>query len=158
MMPHYPPSKFLNIIDAILDRHAPYMKPSINKKFNTSKPWITLGILTSINKKNFLYKKFIKTKNLTKKSNLYATFKTYRNLISQLTRKSKITHYKTFFSENKNNLKTAWRGINSLINSGKQTQEVPSSMLLNNKMTTDRLDISECFNDFFGSIAQKTKS
>ena len=43
-------SKFLNIIDAILDRHAPYMKPSINKKFNTSKPWITLGILTSINK------------------------------------------------------------------------------------------------------------
>ena len=31
-------------------------------------------------------------------------------------------------------------------------------MLLNNKMTTDRLDISECFNDFFGSIAQKTKN
>ena len=38
-------NKFLHIINTILDRYAPYVKPSKNPKYNSTKPWITTGLL-----------------------------------------------------------------------------------------------------------------
>ena len=145
------------IINTILDRRAPYVKPSKNPKYNSTKPWITTGLLKSISKKNQLYKKFITTKSPTKKANFKKKFKYYRNLILLLSRKSKTNYYKIFFEENKNNLKNAWKGIKTLINAGKRKENLPTSMLINNKITTDHKIISESFNNFFGSIAETTK-
>ena len=150
-------NKFLHIINTILDRHAPYVKPSKNPKYNSTKPWITTGLLKSISKKNQLYKEFITTKSPTKKANFKKKIKYYRNLILLLSRKSKTNYYKIFFEENKNNLKNAWKGIKTLINAGKRKENLPTSMLINNKITTDHKIISESFNNFFGSIAETTK-
>ena len=42
---------FCDIINTLLDRHAPLKRVPIKKQTNKSKPWITIGLITSINKK-----------------------------------------------------------------------------------------------------------
>ena len=58
--------KFLDKITKLLDIHAPVKKLSHKEKKSLSKPWLTKGILQSIKQKNVLYRKFIRTKDLTK--------------------------------------------------------------------------------------------
>ena len=80
-----------------------------------AKPWITKGIRKSIQIKNYLQKKSCKTKDSTKKAELDAKHKKYKNLLTNLTRKSKDSHYKAFFNENKNNALKIWEGIKKII-------------------------------------------
>ena len=89
-------SQLIQNINELLDIHAPYkcFKPK-NKKHN--KPWITSGIATSIKKKNNLYKKFCQTKDSRKKEELHILFKAYKNLITNLIRRSKESHFKNLF-------------------------------------------------------------
>ena len=149
--------KLLAITNSLLDRHAPYKKNSKKKTQTRTKPWLTKGILKSILNKHKLYKKYILTKDPVKKLNLQSTFKRYRNLILQLTRKSKKNYFAIFFQDHKNNLKTAWQGIKTIINSKSSDKNIPSSMMINDQITTDPTTISAAFNDYFGTIASKTK-
>ena len=48
------------------------------------KPWLTKGIMTSFNKKNILYRKFIRARLDEEKTTLYNQSKTYRNTINKL--------------------------------------------------------------------------
>ena len=85
------------------------------------KPWITKEILKSIDQKNRIYKKCIRTKNATKKEELHNLFKSYRNSLNKITRLSKVNHYKLFFEDNKNKLNKVWVGIKEIININKKT-------------------------------------
>ena len=66
------------------------------------KPWITKGILKSIEKKNRIYRKCIRTK-FYKKDEFHNLFKFYRNSLNKIAKLSKANHYKIFFEDNKNN-------------------------------------------------------
>ena len=63
-----------------------------------------------------LHHKFCKSKDEERKAELRSRYKTYKNLLVKLTRKSKDSHYKKFFEENKLNALKIWEGIKSLIN------------------------------------------
>ena len=54
---------FLSEINKLLDRYMPLKKISNREFKRTYKPWITDGILNSINRKDELYNKYVKTKN-----------------------------------------------------------------------------------------------
>ena len=92
---------FLNIVHALLDRHAPFK--SFNKKPNiySSKPWITTDIAKSIKVKDNLYQKFSNEANFKKTVEHQKQFKTYRNYISTLLRCSKDSFYNEPFEEKK---------------------------------------------------------
>ena len=47
---------------------------------------------------------------------LFNDYKTYRNSIVELTKKSKLNYYKNYFSQNSNNLRKVWKGIKGIIN------------------------------------------
>ena len=53
-----------NKITDILEKHVPITKLSLKEMKSSNKPWLTKGILKSINQKNVIYRKFIRTKNL----------------------------------------------------------------------------------------------
>ena len=84
----------------LLDTYAPIQKLAKAQSKLKSKPWLTRGIMTSIKKKNKIYKKFIKAKTSTEKNILYE-FKNYRNLITKLRRISKARHYHHYFTDHK---------------------------------------------------------
>ena len=71
-------ASFNNLYEAtnkVIDEHIPLRKVT-NKEFKGRyKPWITNGILNSINRKNKLYNKYIKSKNDDNKIRLFREYK-----------------------------------------------------------------------------------
>ena len=95
---------FLTIINSLLDKHAP-MKQITKKEIKTkSKPWITKGILTLINKKYKIRNKSLKAKDQNRKEALNQEYKMYKNILTNITKKSKENYYKQYFKDNKTNL------------------------------------------------------
>ena len=147
---------FLQITNSLLGKHAP-LKQITKKEIKTkSKPCITTGILTSIRNKNKTYNKLCKAKDKERKDLLYQQFKNYRNILSNLTKKSEENYYKEYFQENKNNLVKVWQGIKEMILIKKHNTLQTAFLKINDRLTTNNKKISEEFNIFFGTIAQKT--
>ena len=99
--------KLINIID----KHARYRILSRKEQKLRLKPWITKSILNSINKKNGLYRKYIKTQSKF----WYCRYKHYRDTIKTLITKSTRNHLRNFFQENCRNSKKVWSKINETL-------------------------------------------
>ena len=128
-------------------------------KKHQHKPWITNGIRTSIKIKHRLYRNLCKEKQLEKRKELEYNFKLYRKHVLKLIRTSKEAHYKTFFSENKEKTLEVWNAIKEIINIKKTKQNIqPVNLNIDDKLSTDVVQISEHFNDYFTSIASKIDS
>ena len=141
-------SQLIQKVNELLDIHAPYkyFKPK-NKEHN--KPWITNGIATSIKKKNNLYEKFCRAKDSKKKEELHILYKTYKNLIANLTRRSKESDFKNLFQENKRNSFKIWQGIEEIINLNSQPKFTPSCLKINHTFVTEKNKVINEFNHFF---------
>ena len=136
-------SHFYDSLNVLVNKHGP-LRPVLNrmrKKF--SRPWITSDL-----------KKAIKVKNLFLQSGNLVKYKLYRNRICTLTRLSKKNYFHAFFSDNLNNMKNTWNGINSLINNKRKKSKVVSSLkhLYDNSTTKDPLKMSNIFNRYFTSV------
>ena len=106
---------FLNPMNSLLDKYAPFKKISIYRlKFKT-KPWITFGIQKSIFIKKKLLKKFNNKKDPQIKTEFHEKYKTYRSLLSTLMKESKQIYYTKYSESNWNNIKNTWKGIKTII-------------------------------------------
>ena len=119
------------------------------------KPWITNRILKSIEKKNRIYRKCIRTKNSTKREEFHNLFKSYRNFLNKIARLSKVNHYKTFSEENKNKLNKVWAGIKEIININKKNTQQIRNINNNGKLITEKKQIANTFNHFFCNIPKQ---
>ena len=82
--------KFVKVLNDTLDKHAPYRYASSKEQRSFNEPWLTKGILTSIAKKNTLYRKQLTTNN----PNILRQCKTYRNKLPHLKEISKQNYCK----------------------------------------------------------------
>jgi len=87
--------EFVKMFNDTLDTHAPYRYASKKEQCSFNKPWLTKGILTSIAKKNTLYRKQLTTNN----PNIIRKYKTYRNKLTHLKEISKQNYYKQAFQK-----------------------------------------------------------
>jgi len=69
------------------------------------RPWITSGILKSIQSRDKYYDEFSRETNERIKVTKYEIFKRKRNKITSLTRLSKKEYYSNYFLEHQSNLK-----------------------------------------------------
>ena len=145
-------TKFYNKTTKLLDEMAPYKKNTKKEAGLQQNPWITKGILISMNKRDVFYKDFITEKNATKKGRIGALYKTYRNLIVTLIRKSKKKYYADFFHEHQHNLKKTWDGIRDLINVSKKSSINISKLIHEDRTITDNKTITQTMNNFFVKI------
>ena len=105
---------FLKKIEQLINFWAPFQRVPNKKKKLQNKPWITKGLLKSIETKNRPYRKMCRTKDPLKREELLNKVKTYKKYILHLTRKSKVNHFNNFFQENKLNLFKTWEGIGKI--------------------------------------------
>ena len=122
------------------------------------KHWITPGILKSISKRDFFHRKFIKAKNAEDKARFYSSFKTYRNSIVTLTRRSKFNHFTRYFNRHSKNMQKVWSGVRDIISSKSSNIDAPISISIGDTVTSDPKTVTNCFNDFFTSIADSIRS
>ena len=99
------------IFNDTLDTHAPYRYASRKEQRSFNKPWLTKGILTSIAKKNTLYRKQLTTNN----PNIIRKYKTYRNKLTHLKEISKQNYYKQAFQKCHHDKKKTWKLVNEII-------------------------------------------
>ena len=95
-------NSFYTKVSEIINFHAPIKQLSKCELKMNSKPWITTAVRHSIDVKNNIYKKYLKTK-----STYYTIFKLYRNKLNQLPKlsKNKYRYYTNYFQANISNSK-----------------------------------------------------
>ena len=145
---------FLSISNSLLDRYAPLKQITKKQMKTNSRPWITKGILTSIRKKYKIHSKFLKAKDQTRKEALNQEYKTYKNLLTNITKKSKENYYKQYFKDNKNNLIKVWKGIKEIILIKKTNKPHLNCLKIGEEYSTDSEKMAKHFNKYFGTIAK----
>jgi len=103
--------EFVKIFNDTPDTHAPYRYASRKEQRSFNKPLLTKGILTSIAKKNTLYRKQSTTNN----PNIIRKYKIYRNKHTHLKEISKQNYYKQAFQKCHYNIKKTWKIVNEII-------------------------------------------
>ena len=134
----------------VIDDYFPLRKITNKEYKRRFKPWISKGILTSINRKSKLYKKYIKCKNNETKILLFNEYKTLRL--------GKKQYYTNFFTVNNNNLRKIWEGIKELVNIKPKNRDPINCIVFKGKNLTDPKEISNAFNKYFSTIADKLLS
>lgn len=127
----------------------------ISTRRNSVKPWISAALLCSINNKNKLYKKFLKSPNIENEQK----FKRVRNILTNLLRDAKRLYYQSKIDENKDNSKKVWELLNEVINKRKSNNvEMPSTFIDSTGKLYKEQAVAEGFNDFFSSIGSELES
>ena len=72
-------------------------------------------------------------------------------------KKSKRNYFAKYFESNIKNLKSTWKGINSIILKNYASIS-PNLLNFNNELTSDPLKIANVFNNYFSSIGEKPQS
>jgi hypothetical protein len=132
-------------VNKIVNKHALLTSCSKRKSKQLLKPWITKGLLKSIRIKNKLFYSGEKEK-----------YKQYRNKISTLTKLSKTNYYHKYFSNNLNNMKRTWQGINALIKNKRRDKRNICTLKRPNhgSVSNDPTEIPNLFNRHFATVGQ----
>ena len=148
--------EFLNTYNATIDDFFKLKQPKFSKRNWQVNPWITDGLIISINKKESLYDEWkgTTTKN-DPNGNLhsYQTYSSYRLTLKHAITAAKTSYYHNKISQHKGDLKKMWGVINEL--RGKRNSGINSKFVLDNQLITDRRVIANEFNKYFVSIASK---
>ena len=147
--------RFNEKVNELLDKHMPWRKLSKRELRMQVKPWITKGILNSIQRKDKLFRLFIRAKDPIRKETLHTEYKTLKNRITYTINMSKKNHYNQYFAENFRNIKKTWSGIKNIISIKSITNGQPTSMMIDKSLKTNPKDIAEGFNAYFSTIAEK---
>ena len=110
------------------------------------KPWLTMGLKTSIRMKNKL---FYKSKDKPTPDNV-SQYKTYRNTLNTALRTAEKEYYERTFNDLKHNLKKSWAVIKSVINKNKKGT-LPTSFRINNVETKNTALIANAFNKTYAN-------
>lgn len=134
----------------IYNRCCPVLCKTLSiKRFN--KPWITNDLLSLINRKHDLYRKYregIVSGNVVNNYNRYVT---------NMLRKAKLEYFRNKFSNSVNDINSQWRTINNLLGNKRKKNQWCIKDSNNIKLTNPKI-IADKFNNFFVSIATNISS
>ena len=97
----------------IMDEEAPYQTVTIPYSKIIRDPWLTPGLMKSLTKQRSLYKTSISKHSDDRDM---VRYKTYRNKLKEIIRRSKEAYYKGKCMEFKHNTQRLWKLINKLTN------------------------------------------
>ena len=140
-------------LNSLIDKYMPLKKLTKKEIKLKQKPWITKSIRKAIQRREKMYKKFIKAKDVVIKEQYHQKYKELRNEIVKLCRESKLSYYQQYFTENVKNSKKMWLGIKSIINIKNSSKTSPSSLMVDGELSHDPKIIANAFNKYFSSIA-----
>ena len=145
-------ANFNNKINSILDITAPRRRVKLCSKNSIKDPWMTKELL---NMSKNVAKMYSKCVGINKTEELYLLYMSKRNEYNYLKRTAKQLYYKNLFEKYKNDVKSAWRTINSII--GKDTDKscITRAFNVEGSLITDSKEISDGFANFFEGIGRE---
>ena len=144
-------SNILNNLRIVTDRHAPVRKASRQKKKQLEKPWVSKAILSSIKRKHKLFKTHFWSTDPRKQQE----YKTYSNKLSKIIKAARKSDLAKQFELNRDNIKSTWKLIGSLIDRRKNNSQIPiKKFLYNNRLYADKQSICNQLNNYFVSVGE----
>ena len=131
---------------------APIKKQTKNERRLEKRPWITKGLLKSMQIRDSLFKNLSIEKNSNMIKPIYLRHKIYRNMIVTLLRRSKENYYKNYFDKNKTDIKKTWDGIRDILAVSKKKSTNIDQLNYKNRLLTTDNDKANALNDFFTNI------
>ena len=145
-----------------------------SKRTMQNNPWITGGLIVSINHCHDVYKAWVKVRKVkcTKgekdskggscfcticiiKRDKYVKYQNYRRTLNKTRDCAKAKYNCNKFKENHGNSKKTWELINKL--RGKQQRKLKPMFTIDNEKITNQRIIANEFNKYFVSLASKLK-
>ena len=143
---------FHDFIQIKIDEFCPINTREIPvSKFRVN-PWMTRGLMKSINKAKNLYQSTLKT-NASKQD--HKTYKTYRNILNIVKRRCRETYYKDKCHEYRRNMKKLWNLINEVILKHNDKSAVVESLKIGNIISYNKKEISNQFGRYFSTVGHK---
>lgn len=140
---------FIKALTLHLDNSTKITK--IYKKINKIKPWITIGLIKSINNRNKLKKVWHKNKSNTE---LELSYKRYRNLTDTLLKKAKYNYYSQKVEEAGKDTKKLWEVVRDMENKGKPGKEIKIKNDEGILLQGDK-EIADTANNYFINIGMR---
>ena len=142
-------SMFTEALHEVYNSCCPLKSKTVSPKA-IRKPWINKNILKNIKKRQNYFTLF--KENKMSKEN-YARF---RNFVNGLIRKSKKEYYDKLFEKYKNDIKSTWRTINSILNPDKMynKSQLIKKLIYKNEELTENTSIANAFNEYFCNIGK----
>ena len=149
-------AEFVECFNKTLDKNCKLDVPKVTKRTPKLNPWITEGIILSVERKHELRKDWSNTvtpRNPEGNTLLYQIFSNYRKTLKGVIKATKRAYYCNEISKNIENSKKTWQIINEL--RGKKKRSIKPPFIINNKRILDKRVIANGFNSWFVSIAPK---
>ena len=125
-----------------------FPKVRIKKRYNNRKPWLSDALRNSIKFKNKLYYKYKKISSVYNET----CYKSYKQILQKTLIAAEKQYYHELVTRNKDNMKKSWGIIKYIINKNKNPVQRTKFKLSYGSVTTDKMSVSEHFNDFFINI------
>ena len=138
-------NQFHDILKSKFEEHIPLV--SLKHKHKLNMPWMTTGLRISEKKERKLY---VKRCNNPTELNI-KNHKTYKKNLDKTKRSAKQNYYKDQFEISKNNARKTWELIQT-VTKKKQKGELSETFNINNKITTNKNEIANGFNNYFNQI------
>ena len=130
-------NSLLDLFIELYDKNCPLKILKDNKNIKTNKPWLTNGLRNACIKRKRLYKDYIKTRTF----DAQVKYKSYRNKLTSILRKSERQYYNQLLIEQKGNVKNIWKILNTIIRKPKNSHNYPDAFI------TDKNEIVNKFNE-----------
>ena len=167
-------SDFFSVFNEQLDNACKLDQPKFSKRTAKVNPWITQGLITSIDKKHELHGIWIKAKkkkcisltsprlvncrgrcfdchNCITEIASHKEFTTHRRALNHLIKCAKRKYHSGKIAECAGDSKKTWQIINEI--RGKKRREIKPNFVIDNERVTSRRVIANEFNKYFASIA-----
>ena len=145
---------FITLFQEKIDISCKLLTPRTTKRNNVTNPWITPGLINSIEKKSRLFFEWCKTKTLACPDGdlvKLASYKEYNKFLKIIIKAAKSNTYAEKFEKCKGNSKKTWELINELRGSTKTATK--DDFVIDGQRVTCRRIIATKFNEYLTSLA-----
>lgn len=144
---------FSKVFQTSLDETCKLTIPKTTKRNTINNPWITTGIIKSIEKNDELYRNWIESFKVHENGDekLKCIHKEHQSKLRWLIKAAKSKHFYNKFEKFQGDKKKTWKIINEL--RGKQKQNINTSFYIGNERIISRRVIADKFNTYFATLA-----
>ncbi len=133
-----------HLFNQVVDKHIP---KKVKRVRATPSPWLNRDITQHMSTRDFLHRKAIRSGRTSD----WDAYKTYRNKVTAMVRKSKEAHFKNNIEQGVGNPNKLWKTLNDILPS--KVSKNPSSIVVDGKVLSKSDDMSNGFNDYFANVA-----
>ena len=134
-----------------IDNYAPLRIKSVKPNRQARAPWISTGILNSINRSKTLYKKSIM---ITAGFEIKDKYKKYQKALARIKRQAKLLYFSNKCIELRNNGSKLWKLINKITNKVNDKQTVISKINVDGIIVEQSKEIANALADHFANIGK----